>query len=131
MEKENLKKDKKKIRNMKKIDLKHILQLQLIIVIYTAAGIMAKLASAGNNFGWIITFLFLDIFLLGVYAVFWQQMIKIFPLSVAYANRAMSLLWSAVWARIIFGEQITVKQWTAVGLVIVGTILVNGGDKDE
>ena len=131
MEKENLKKDKKKIRNMKKIDLKHILQLQLIIVIYTVAGIMAKLASLGEHFWWIITFFFLDIFLLGIYAIFWQQLIKIFPLSVAYANRAMSLLWSAVWARIIFGEQITGKQWAAIGLVIVGTILVNGGDKHE
>ena len=116
---------------MKRISLKHILQLQLIIVIYTIAGIMAKLASQGNDLGKVIIFLFLDIFLLGIYAVFWQQLIKLFPLSVAYANRAMSLLWSAVWARIIFGEEITGKQWVAIGLVIAGTILVNGGEKYE
>ena len=54
----------------------------------------------------IILFFGLDLLFLGIYAICWQQMIKIFPLSVAYANRAMALLWSAVWAKIIFGENI-------------------------
>ena len=49
----------------------------------------------------------------------------------AYANRAMALLWSALWAKIIFGEQITLKQWIAIGLVIIGTMLVNGEEKNE
>ena len=110
---------------MKKINLKQILYLQLIVILYTMAGIMAKLASLGSSPVRLMFFLLLDVFFLGVYAFFWQKIIKVLPLSVAYANRAMSLLWSAVWAGIIFGEEITVKQWLAIALVVLGTLLVN------
>ena len=110
---------------MKKIGIKQILLLQAIIVIYTVSGIMAKFASAGETLKKIILFFGLDLLLLGVYAILWQQMIKIFDLSVAYANRAMALLWSAVWARIIFGEQVSLKQMGGIVLVIIGTVIIN------
>ena len=116
---------------VKKIGIKQIILLQAIIVIYTISSIMAKFASAGETLEKIIMFFGLDLMFLGIYAICWQQMIKIFPLSVAYANRAMALLWSAVWARIIFGEQITVKQMFAIGLVIVGTVIINTEKQEE
>ena len=116
---------------VKKIGIKQIILLQAIIVIYTISSIMAKFASAGETLEKIILFFGLDLMFLGIYAICWQQMIKIFPLSVAYANRAMALLWSAVWARIIFGEQITVKQMFAIGLVIVGTVIINTEKQEE
>ena len=111
--------------DMKKIGIKQILLLQAIIVIYTISGIMAKFASAGETLEKIILFFGLDLLLLGVYAILWQQMIKIFDLSVAYANRAMALLWSAVWARIIFGEHVSLKQMLGIVLVIIGTVIIN------
>lgn len=115
---------------MKKIGLKQIVLLQAIVVIYTVSGIMAKFASAGETLGKIILFFGLDLMFLGIYAICWQQMIKIFPLSVAYANRAMALLWSAVWAKIIFGEQIGVKQMLGIAFVVLGTLVINT-DKEE
>lgn len=114
---------------MKKIKIKQIIQLQLIVIIYTLAGIMAKFASLQETIISMGIFFILDLGLLGVYAILWQQMIKIFSLSTAYANRAMALLWSAVWAKIIFGEQITLKQLFAIILVILGTVLVNGEEE--
>ena len=51
-----------------------------------------------------------EIGVLGIYALCWQQVIKRVELSVAYANRAMALLWSLLWAVLLFGEQITVKK---------------------
>ena len=68
---------------------------------------------------------------LGIYALCWQQMIKIFPLSVAYANRAMALLWSAVWAKIIFGEEIGIKQMLGIAFVILGTLIINTEKEEE
>ena len=115
---------------MKKIGIKHIILLQAIVVIYTVSGIMAKFASAGETLERVILFFGLDLMFLGIYAICWQQMIKIFPLSVAYANRAMALLWSAVWAKIVFGEQIGVKQMIGIAFVILGTLVVNT-DKEE
>ena len=58
-------------------------------------------------------------------------MIKIFPLSVAYANRAMALLWSAIWAKIIFGEHISVQQMLGIVLVIAGTMIINTDKQEE
>ena len=52
-------------------------------------------------------------------------------LSVAYANRAMALLWSLLWAVLLFGEQITVKKLIGVGLVLAGTLIINGGKEQE
>lgn len=115
---------------MKKIGVKQIVLLQAIIVIYTISSIMAKFASAGETLEKVVLFFGLDLLFLGIYAIFWQQMIKIFPLSVAYANRAMALLWSAVWAKIIFGEHISVQQMIGIALVIVGTMVINT-DKEE
>ena len=115
---------------MKKIGIKQIILLQAIIVIYTVSGIMAKYASVGETLEKIVLFFGLDLMFLGIYAICWQQMIKIFPLSVAYANRAMALLWSAVWAKIIFGEQIGVKQIIGIAFVILGTLVINT-DKEE
>lgn len=115
---------------MKKIGVKQIVLLQAIIVIYTISSIMAKFASAGETLEKVVLFFGLDLLFLGIYAICWQQMIKIFPLSVAYANRAMALLWSAVWAKIIFGEHISVQQMIGIALVIVGTMVINT-DKEE
>ena len=64
-----------------------------------------------------------------MYAVVWQQLIKKFDISVAYANKAMGLLWSIVWAILIFNETITIKNVIGVVIVIVGTIIVNSEDE--
>ena len=116
---------------MKKIGIKQIILLQAIIVIYTVSSIMAKFASSGETLEKIVLFLGLEVLFLGIYAICWQQMIKIFPLSVAYANRAMALLWSAIWAKIIFGEQISLKQMAGIALVVVGTLIINTEKQEE
>lgn len=116
---------------MRKIGMKQIVLLQAIIIIYTISSIMAKFASGGETIERIILFFGLDLLFLGIYAICWQQMIKIFPLSVAYANRAMALLWSAVWAKIIFGENISGRQMLGIGLVIVGTLIINTEKQEE
>ena len=116
---------------MKKVGVKQIVLLQAIVAIYTVSGIMAKFASAAETLEKIILFFGLDLLFLGIYAVCWQQMIKIFPLSVAYANRAMALLWSAIWAKIVFGEQITGRQMLGIALVVAGTIVINTEQQEE
>ena len=116
----------------KKLRLKDILVLQAVIVIYTLSSVMAKLASGQEPFS--VPFLFfylIELMILGVYALLWQQMIKKFELSVAYTNRAMALLWSMLWAVVLFHDQVTVKNIIGVALVIVGTLIVNGGDAEE
>lgn len=106
--------------------VKNILMLQAVVVIYTLSSVVAKLATGKELFSFSF-FLFygLEIAILGVYAILWQQMIKRFDLSIAYANRAMALLWSALWAVLLFHEGLGPKQVAGIVFVILGTVIVN------
>ena len=109
-----------------KVSIKNIIQLQAVIIIYTISSVMAKFASASNGEPMkFILFFGMEFVFLGIYALLWQQMIKKFELSVAYANRSMALLWSMIWAVIFFHDRITVKNIIGVILVMVGTIIIN------
>ena len=132
-EKSNYKIDKNQTNAIAKKDkksfIKNIIILQVIILIYTLSTVTAKFASNEEFLSLkFILFYGLEIFILGVYAILWQQIIKKFEISVAYANRAMSLLWSIVWAIVFFGEQITLKNIIGVVIVIIGTIIVNSDE---
>lgn len=111
--------------------IKNIVLLQGVIMIYTISSVMSKEASASG--GHPIRFLFffgMEFVVLGVYAVLWQQMIKRFELSVAYANRSMAVVWSMVWAVIFFHDAITVQNITGVVLVVAGTMIINTGTEE-
>ena len=109
--------------------LKDILVLQIIVMIYTFSSIFAKLASGQETFVSLLLFTGLEFVCLGVYALLWQQAIKRFELSVAYANRAMVLLWSMLWAVLVFHDRISVQNVLGVILVIAGTFVVNTGEE--
>lgn len=117
-----------------KTKIRNIVLLQLIVIIYTMNSIIAKISSGQEvmSFGFIACYV-LEVGVLGVYAILWQQMIKRMELSVAYANRAMALLWSAIWAVIIFHESLTIKNLIGIALVIAGTMVVNmdGENKED
>lgn len=123
---ENLVKPKNKA---KKISLKNIAILQAIIMIYTLSTVAAKFASGAEflSLKFIICY-GIEILILGIYAILWQQIIKRFDLSVAYANRAIGLLWSLVWATLFFNEVVTIKNVIGVIIVIIGTMIVNSDD---
>src|SRR5574344_311184 len=110
---ENSKNHKNVIRN--------VILLQLIIMIYTFSTVVSKMASGRKFLSMqFIAFYALEIFILGVYAILWQQIIKHFQISVAYANRAVGLLWSMIWAVVFFHDQITVKNIIGVLIVVIG-----------
>ena len=117
----------------KKIGFRDIILLQLVVMIYTASSIIGKFAAqaADQSLFRFVLLYGMEIGVLGIYAILWQQMIKRFELSVAYANRAGALLWSLLWAILIFGEQLTVQKVAGALLVVAGTIIVNGGKEKE
>lgn len=116
----------------KKVTVKDIICLQMVIVIFTVSSVIAKFAS-GQEFLSVkfIVFYGLEIVILGIYAILWQQAIKKIDLSIAYANKAMGVLWSMIWAVIIFHNQITLQNVIGVLLVIAGTIVLNSSESEE
>lgn len=117
---------------MKKITIKDILMLQGIIILYSISSVVANLASKQETMSMgFLLFYGLEVVILGIYAILWQQAIKKFELSIAYANRAMVVLWSMVWAVLFFGNQITAGNMVGLALIIVGTIIINREEKGE
>ena len=113
----------------KKTKLKDICILQIVIAIYTLSTVCAKFASGQEFMSFqFILYYGIEMMILGVYAIIWQQLLKKFDVSIAYANKAMGLLWSIVWAILIFNDTITIKNVIGVIIVIIGTIIVNSDE---
>ena len=68
------------------------------------------------------------ILLLGVYAIGWQQVIKRIPLTTAFANKAVTVVWGLVWGALFFREAVTPGKLLGAALVIVGVILFEQAD---
>ena len=113
---------------MKKgIGIKDIILLQTVFFIYSINSIVAKLASEQESFSFMfIMYYGLELVILGIYALLWQQIIKKFELSVAYANKAVTLIWGMIWGSLLFKEQITLTKAAGILLVITGIVILNG-----
>ena len=114
----------------KKIRWRDVLILQFVVMIYTFSSIFAKLASGQEAWQKFLLVTGMEFVCLGIYALLWQQAIKRFELSIAYANRAMVLLWSMLWAVLIFHDKITLQNVIGVVLVVAGTFVVNSGKEE-
>ncbi len=121
MEGDKVMKDQKK-----KFQIKDILMLQIVFFIYSINSVVAKFASAQEPFSLNFILLYgLELCVLGVYAILWQQLIKRMELSVAYSNKAVVLLWAMVFGALLFKEQITLTKVAGILLVIVGIVVLN------
>lgn len=108
---------------------KNYIQLHLNILLFSLTSVFSKCASVQfNNGGLKNPLLYLSLFLMvancGVYAIAWQKVIKKFSLSTAYANRSVYLIWSQVWAVVIFQESLSVKNIIGLLVVLVGVMVV-------
>ena len=103
---------------------KILLFLHLLLGVYSLSGVFSKKA-AGETFLSLRFCLFYGgiIFLLGIYAIFWQQIIKRMPLTTAYANKAVTVIWGLVWGIVIFGEGITIKKVIGALIVMAGIVI--------
>jgi len=113
------------MKKEKSANIKTYILLHLIILGYSVSALLSKTAS-GQVF--ISTNFILcyggAVFLLVVYALMWQQILKRLPLSVAYANKAISLLWGLIFGMLFFHESITVGKIIGIALVCGGILLV-------
>lgn len=98
--------------------------LHIMLMIYSMSGICSKMA-AKQKFLSIrfCVYYGIIIFLLFMYAIGWQQIIKRIPLTVAFANKAVTVVWGLVWGFIFFKEEITIGKLVGALFVIAGVIL--------
>lgn len=108
---------------------KVILALHLMLMVYSMSGICSKKAAQERLFSVEFCIYYsLVILLLAFYAVCWQQIIKQLPLTTAFANKSITLVWGLIWGLLFFGEQITIGKILGVSMVIIGIILFAKAD---
>lgn len=117
----------------KAANIKNIIFLQLTVIVYTLSGIFGKMATDGNEFlsPMFFLFLILDIGVLGIYALLWQQNLKKFDLHVAYANRSLAIFWSLIWSVLIFKDKITIYNIIGTAVIIAGIVLVTSDAEQQ
>lgn len=112
---------------------KALLLLQLLLAFYSCSTIFSKLAGRQPflSLGFILCYGTV-ILILGVYAIAWQQIIRVLPLSLAFANKAVTLVWGIVWGAVVFQEEITPGKIIGALIVMAGVLLfVTAKDGEE
>jgi EamA-like transporter family. len=110
--------------------IKNYALLHIIIFTYSLGSVCSKMA-AGQAFLSLKFILFYGgvLFLLFLYAIFWQQIIKKMPLTTAYANKAVVVIWGMIWGSLLFKENITIKMILGAIIILAGVYLVVSDDE--
>lgn len=112
---------------------KTILALNVLLMFFSLGGIFSKLASKQPflSLKFILCYGAL-LFIMFVYAIGWQQVIKRLPLTMAYANRAVTIVWGIIWGLLFFNEKLNVGKIIGAVIVIAGVLLyVTESDEGE
>ena len=111
---------------------KYIILLHILLLVYSISGVCSKAAS-GEEFPSVRFCLFYGglVMILGVYAIFWQQIIKNLPLTFAYANKAVGILWTMLWGVLIFHESLKWNNIVGALIVFAGILLFTTEDQHE
>lgn len=110
--------------------LKYLLILHIELLLFSLGGICSKMAAQNDFFSfWWLFWYCLLILNLGIYAIVWQQIIKHLPLTTAYANKAITIVWGILWGFVFFQEQIKWNMIVGAMIVIAGVIVVVKSDE--
>ncbi len=109
----------------KKTDIKSFVLLHIILLMYSFCSVFSKLAADQEFLSfWFIAFYGLMLVVLAAYALLWQQVLKKMPLTTAFSNKAVVIVWGMIWGALIFSE--TIHWYMIVGSIIIfaGVLLV-------
>ena len=98
--------------------------LHVMLAIYALSNVCSKFAAKEEllSFRFCLFYGFM-ILLLCIYAIGWQQIIKRMPLTQAYANKAISVIWACIFGILFFQEKITWGKVFGGLLTFAGVVL--------
>lgn len=106
--------------------------LHLLLLIYSFSGCFSKTAAVQPFLS--LKFILLyggTLAVLMVYALGWQQIIKRLPLTTAFANKAVTVVWGILWGALLFGEAVTPGKIAGAALIVAGVVLFVKADGEE
>lgn len=113
--------------------LRTLFFLHLLLMVYSVSGVLSKLAAGVDFFSMHFLLLYAGmIAILGVYAIGWQQVLRRMPLTSAFANKAVTIVWGIVWGVLFFSEPVTAPKVVGAALIMGGVVLFSYADsRDE
>ena len=91
--------------------------LHISLLFSSLSGVCSKMASRYTDHIFSVSF------------IFW--ILKRMPLTVAYANRPVTLIWGIIWGALIFGEKVTWNMIAGAAVIFAGIYLVTGEDGEK
>ncbi len=99
--------------------------LHLSLLFSSLGGVASKLAAKSPLLSPRFLFFYgLVLFIMLVYAIIWQQILKYTPLTLAFSNKPVSLVWGMVWGALLFGEEIHMNMVFGALIIFAGIYLV-------
>ena len=104
--------------------------LHMILFLYSFGSVFSKLASR-LSFGTFEFFIYygIVIFILGIYALLWQQILKKVSITTAFANKAVVVIWGMFWGKLIFKEDISFNMIIGAIIIFIGILMVVSEDE--
>lgn len=123
----------KEERNTRKKDNKvctYIL-LHTILMIYAVGGIFSKKAGMADFLSKEFLVSYMLVFgILLFYAFFWQKILKRLPLTVAMANKSVTVIWGILYGVLFFSEEIRWTNFLGAVFIILGICVVVKADEE-
>ncbi|MCL2562568.1 MAG: transporter [Oscillospiraceae bacterium] len=104
-------------------------QLLGAFFLFSFVGVVGKMAAMSGGLTMrFFLFVGLQVFLLGLYAIIWQQVLKKFDLVAAMAYRGVVVILSLIWAIVFFQEEITMFNIIGSLIIVAGIYIVSTGE---
>jgi drug/metabolite transporter (DMT)-like permease len=101
-------------------------------LIYSCYSLVGKISSSEPVLSpRFFAFYALVVFILFIYALIWQQVLKHIPLSTAIANKSVTIIWGIVFGLVFFGESVSAKKIAGAAVILAGLILLSLDEKHE
>ena len=109
-----------------------LIGLHVLLGIYSLSGFFSTNAAAQPFLSWkYIVFYCGMMAIMVIYAVGWQQVIKRLPLTLAFANKAVTVVWGILWGAVFFRESITPGKLIGAAVIVAGVVLFVKADGEE
>jgi len=96
-----------------------------INLLYACVGICTKMAALQTPMSWAYMLWFVGaVAIIAIYALLWQQVLRRFELSTAYLFKGTTLIFTMLFAALLFGEAITLPNILGSVLIIIGITLL-------
>ena len=112
--------------------VKWLFILHIMLMLYSLGSVCSKKASNEIFLSPMFCIFYgVTLSLIFLYAIGWQQVIKRLDLTIAYANKAVTVIWGMIWGYLFFDEKMSINKLVGSLLVIAGIIIYAKSDKKE